>query len=58
MTVHTTISLCKDVKDLDKADDWFAEVKELLQGKVTCSMFCQSLNPEPLILLTEDPPDG
>lgn len=58
MEVHASIILHKDVKDLDKADDWFAEVHELLQGKTECSMQGHSSNTEDQIEITKEPPDG
>lgn len=58
MSVKAVIHLSKQVKDLDKADDWFAKVKELLQGKTTCRMVAQSSNHETPIAITEEPEDG
>lgn len=46
MVVHAKISLNKDVEDLDKADDWFEEVKEILDGQTTCQMHASSSNRE------------
>lgn len=46
MSVHATIKLSKDVADLDKADDWFEEVKEILEGKTDCRMAAASSNHE------------
>lgn len=58
MSVKAVIILRKDVENLDKAEDWYEDVKELLQGNVTCSFSCEASNPEPVIELTEEPPDG
>lgn len=58
MSVKTVIHLTKEVADLDKAKDWFEEVKEILQGKTTCRFVAQSSNHEAPIELTEEPDDG
>ena len=58
MEVHATIVLRKDIADLDKADDWFAEIHELLQGKTKCTMSSHSSNREPTIEIKKEPPDG
>lgn len=47
--VDATIYLKTKVADLDKADDWFEEVKELLQGHTECSMAAVSTNHEAVI---------
>lgn len=54
MTVHASVTLTKDVNDLDKADDWFAELVELLQGKTNCLMSAQSANFEDPIEIVKE----
>lgn len=54
MSVHASIFLTKDVSDLDKADDWFAEIKELLQGHTECKMHMKSSNSETPIDITRE----
>lgn len=56
MAVHATIFLTKEVKDLDKAEDWYAEVKELLQGHTSCDFTGSASNQEPKTEIKEDPP--
>lgn len=54
MFVHASVTLTQDVEDLDKADDWFAELSQLLQGKTNCSMNCQSANFEETIEIKKE----
>lgn len=58
MSVHAHISLKKDVSDLDKADDWFVEVKAALKGKTSCRMDAHSSNREESFLIKQEPDNG
>lgn len=53
MPVNAKIHLTKTVDDLDKADDWFAEVKEVLQGNTDCTMRATSTNCEEKVEITK-----
>lgn len=52
--VDASIILKKSVVDLDKADDWFEKVKELLEGKTACTMRAYSSNHEEKVELTDE----
>lgn len=54
MDVHAHIMLSKDVEDLDKADDWFYEIRILLTGQTDCVMDAQSSNHEERIVITKE----
>lgn len=54
MTVHAHISLTKTVDDLDKADDWYEEVKNLLAGKTDCVMNAQASNREDRVIIEKE----
>lgn len=54
MSVHVSISLYKDVDDIDKGNDFVDEVREELQGKVTCTLQTSISNQNPLEELTKE----
>lgn len=54
MSIRVYISLRKIVEDSDKANDFVDEIREHLQGHVTCSMSSRLSNHNPREQLTEE----
>lgn len=47
MSLNVTIAIRNEADDIDKANDWVEDVKELLKGKVTGSFRSSISNSNP-----------
>lgn len=54
MSVRVSIVIYKDVPDIDKANDFADEVKNLLDGNVDAAFECGIQNSNPTIQLTKE----
>lgn len=58
MPVHVAIKITNEADDIDKANDWIEDVKDLLKNKVPGKFSSNISNRNPWEELLEENPDG